>query len=127
MHRVLLVDDSQTTRSYALATLEAQGDMDVTVAKSGLEALKILPQGEFDLLISDVNMPDINGLELVRFARAHERYSETPIIMISTEGRDVDIKKALALGANQYLVKPFSPEALVEAARKYLPEAGDEK
>ena len=126
MHRVLLVDDSQTTRSYAMATLEAQGDMDVTVAKSGLEALKILPQGDFDLLISDVNMPDINGLELIRFARAHERYKETPIIMISTEGRDTDISRALALGANQFLVKPFSPESLVKAARDYLPELGDE-
>lgn len=119
-HRVLLVDDSQTTRSFAAAALEAEGDLEVSVARSGFEALKILPQGNFDLVITDINMPDINGLELIRFTRSHARYADTPLIIISTEGRDSDRKKAMSLGANEYLVKPFTPEALVEAVRRYL-------
>jgi two-component system chemotaxis response regulator CheY len=119
-HRVLLVDDSQTTRSFAVAALEAEGDLEVSVARSGFEALKILPQGDFDLVITDINMPDINGLELIRFTRSHARYADTPLIIISTEGRDTDREKAMSLGANEYLVKPFTPEALVEAVRRYL-------
>lgn len=118
-HRVLLVDDSQTARSFAAAALEAEGDLEVSLAKSGFEALKVLPSGSFDLVITDINMPDINGLELIRFAR-HARYATTPIIIISTEGRDVDREKAMSLGANEYLVKPFTPEALVAAVRRYL-------
>ena len=119
-HRVLLVDDSQTTRSFAAAALEAEGDLEVSVARSGFEALKILPQGDFDLVITDINMPDINGLELIRFTRSHARYADTPVIIISTEGRDTDREKAMSLGANEYLVKPFTPEALVEAVRRYI-------
>jgi two-component system chemotaxis response regulator CheY len=119
-HRVLLVDDSQTTRSFAAAALEAEGDLEVSVARSGFEALKILPQGQFDLVITDINMPDINGLELIRFTRSHARYADTPVIIISTEGRDTDREKAMSLGANEYLVKPFTPEALVEAVRRYI-------
>ena len=119
-HRVLLVDDSLTARSFAAAALETEGDLDVSMAKSGFEALKILPRGDFDLVITDINMPDINGLELIRFARSHARYATTPLIIISTEGRDVDREKAMALGANEYLVKPFTPEALVAAVRRHL-------
>ena len=119
-HRVLLVDDSKTTRSFAMAALEAEGDLEVTVARSGFEALKILPSGEFDLVITDINMPDINGLELIRFARNHRRYANTPLLIISTEGREKDRERALTLGANEYLVKPFTPEALVEAVRRHL-------
>jgi two-component system chemotaxis response regulator CheY len=120
-HRVLLVDDSQTARSFAAAALESEGDLEVTMAKSGFDALRILPRGDFDLVITDINMPDINGLELIRFARGHVRYARTPLLIISTEGRDVDREKAMALGADEYLVKPFTPEALVAAVRRYLP------
>ncbi len=119
-HRVLLVDDSQTARSFAAAALETEDDLEVSLAKSGFEALRILPRGDFDLVITDINMPDINGLELIRFTRGHARYADTPLIIISTEGRDVDREKAMALGANEYLVKPFTPEALVAAVRRYL-------
>jgi two-component system chemotaxis response regulator CheY len=120
LHRVLLVDDSQTARSFAAAALESEGDLEVSLANSGFEALKILPRGDFDLVITDINMPDINGLELIRFTRSHARYATTPLIIISTEGRDVDREKAMALGANEYLVKPFTPEALIAAVRRYL-------
>jgi two-component system chemotaxis response regulator CheY len=106
------------------AALEAQGDLSVTEAKSGFEAMKILPQSEFDLVVTDINMPEINGLEVIRFTRRHERYRDTPVLIISTEGRDVDRDKALKLGANAYLVKPFSPEELVAVVRRLLDESG---
>ena len=118
--RVLLVDDSQTTRSFAIAALEAGGDVEITEASTGVEALKILPRQQFDLVITDINMPDINGLELIKFTRTHAKYKDTPVIIISTEGRESDQKRALDLGANEYLTKPFTPEALVAAVRRHL-------
>ena len=118
-HRVLLVDDSHTMRAYACAALDADG-IEVTEARTGFEAIKILPQKPFDLIITDINMPDINGLEVIRFVRSHGRYREVPVIIISTEGREEDRDRALALGADEYLVKPFSPDRLTEVVRGYL-------
>jgi two-component system chemotaxis response regulator CheY len=120
-YQLLLVDDSPTARSYAAAAIEAAGDIVITQAKSGFEAIKILPQGSFDIVVTDINMPDINGLELIRFARSHARYRDTPLIIISTEGRDRDKEKAMALGANEYVVKPYDPEQLAALVRRYLP------
>lgn len=120
-HRLLLVDDSATARAFAAAALEDAADLEITQAASGFEAIRILPTEAFDLVITDINMPDINGLELIRFARTHERYQETPLIIISTEGREVDRDKALALGANEYLVKPYAADQLLAVVRRYLP------
>ncbi len=123
-HRILLVEDSPTMRSFVAATLEAQEGLEVFQVATGFEALKQLPGGDFDLVITDINMPDINGLELIKFVRSNERYKETPLLIISTEGRDRDRERGLALGANEYLVKPFSPQDLVTAVRSYLPGPG---
>lgn len=120
-HRLLLVDDSATARAFAAAALEDAADLEITQAASGFEAIRILPTEAFDLVITDINMPDINGLELIRFARTHERYQQTPLIIISTEGREVDRDKALALGANEYLVKPYAADQLLAVVRRYLP------
>jgi two-component system chemotaxis response regulator CheY len=108
-------------RAFVGAALEAEG-IEVTEARTGFEALKMLPQGRFDLVVTDINMPDINGLEVIRFTRNHERYRDTPLIIISTEGREVDRDKAMSLGANEYLVKPFRPDELMQAVRRYLPK-----
>jgi two-component system chemotaxis response regulator CheY len=121
--RVLVVDDSRTARAFAAAALESSADIEVSEARSGLEALKMLPQGEYDLVITDINMPDINGLELVRFARSHARYRQTPLIIITTEAAATDRERALALGADEYLVKPYTAEQLVEAVRRHLQAA----
>ena len=123
-HRVLLVDDSPTMRSFVAATLESDGYCEVTQATSGFQALKILPSGQFDLVITDINMPDINGLELIRFIRSNASYAKTPLVIISTEGRDRDRDRGLGLGANAYLVKPFAPEALLDLIRRFLPQHG---
>ncbi len=115
--RALVVDDSATIRNFVTATLEHAG-YEVTTAKSGFEALKILPSASFHLVVTDVNMPDINGLELVRFARKSTAHQNTPIIIISTDGRDKDRDRGMQLGASAYLVKPFPPETLIELAKQ---------
>ncbi len=107
-------------RSFVAATLESHGGFDVTEATSGFEALKLLPRGHFDLIITDINMPDINGLELIQFVKKSPQYQNTPLFIISTEGREVDRDKGLRLGANEYLVKPFQPESLLELCQRYL-------
>jgi two-component system chemotaxis response regulator CheY len=122
-HRVLVVEDSATMRSFVTATLEGDGSFEVTQVSSGFQALKILPSSPFDLVITDINMPDINGLELIKFMRGSAQHKTTPLIIISTEGRERDRDKGLGLGANAYLVKPFAPEDLLALVRKYLPEA----
>jgi two-component system chemotaxis response regulator CheY len=119
--RVLVVEDSPTMRSYVATALEAVGIVDVIEASSGFAALQALPNGRFDLIITDVNMPDINGLELIKFVRGHAHLARLPLICISTEGRERDRERCLSLGANAYLVKPFAPSALVAEVKRYLP------
>ena len=115
--RALVVDDSATIRNFVTATLEHAG-YEVSTAKSGLEALKILPTTSFHLVVTDVNMPDINGLDLVRFVRNSATHKSTPLIIISTDGRERDRDRGMALGASAYLVKSFPPETLIELAKK---------
>lgn len=119
--RALVVDDSATIRAFVKTALEHQG-FEVTEAKSGFEALKILPKERFNLIVTDVNMPDINGLELVKFVRQSksEALKRTPLVIISTDGREKDRDRGMALGATAYLVKPFQPEVLLELASRIL-------
>jgi two-component system chemotaxis response regulator CheY len=79
-----------------------------------------LPRGKIDLIITDINMPDINGLELISYVRNNSAYDHVPLIIISTEGSDKDREKGLSLGANEYLVKPFNPVQLIQLISKYL-------
>ncbi len=121
--RVLVVEDSPTMRSFVATALEGAGIVDVAEASSGFAALQALPNGRFDLVITDVNMPDINGLELIKFIRSNANYQKIPLVIISTEGRERDRDRGLSLGANAYLVKPFTPEVLLETVRTFLPAA----
>ena len=107
-------------RAFCTAALEADGRFAVITAKSGFEALKLLPRERFDLFITDINMPDINGLELIRFVRESPVHGKVPLIIISTDGGERDRDRGLKLGANAYLVKPFPPEKLVELASRAL-------
>jgi two-component system chemotaxis response regulator CheY len=118
--RVLVVEDSATMRGFVAAALESAGPYAVTQAESGFDALKILPRARYDLIITDINMPDINGLELVRFIRESAQHKETPLIIISTDGREADRDRGMKLGADAYLTKPFAPETLVETVRSVL-------
>lgn len=117
---ILIVDDSAAMRSLLAATLETAGDVTVIQANNGFEALRMLPREQINLVLTDINMPDINGLELLSFIRNNPLYKELPVIVISTEGSRKDIEKGLALGATAYLVKPFKPEQLLELVKGLL-------
>lgn len=112
MKKILIADDSATMRGLIVSTLDAMDDFELVEAASGFEALRILPREKVDLVLTDINMPDINGLELISFMRNNPLYKDTPLVIISTEGSQRDREKGLALGADAYLVKPFSPEEL---------------
>ncbi len=107
-------------RGFVTAALESSGGFHVTQAPSGFEALKILPRAHYDVIITDINMPDINGLELVRYVRESERHARTPLVLISTDARAADRERGLKLGADAYLTKPFEPEQLLEVVRKVI-------
>ncbi len=134
LYRVLVAEDSAVTRAFLVNTLEELSDrIDIIEASSGFEALKQLPRERFDLIITDINMPDINGLELISFVRNNPEYAHIPLIVVTTERGERDREKGLALGADEYLVKPINPEELQELVRKYLrlnnhqPDAGGRK
>jgi two-component system chemotaxis response regulator CheY len=118
--KVLIVEDSKASRDFIAATVESVDGIEAVTASSGFEALKILPRHKFDLIITDINMPDINGLELINFVKKNPRYRETPLFVITTEGRAQDRDKGLALGAAEYLIKPFEPKNLEGLLRRYL-------
>ena len=123
MRRVLLVEDSASTRAFvrtALASSNALGPLEVVEAASGFDALRLLPRGPWDLVITDINMPDINGLEVISFIKKSEAHRETPILIISTASSDRDRERGLTLGASGYLVKPFTAQALVELALEHM-------
>ncbi|AJE03684.1 response regulator [Geobacter pickeringii] len=119
MKKILIAEDSATMRSLLVATIESLGGYQVVEAASGFEALRLLPREPVDLIITDINMPDINGLELVSFVRTSDNYRHIPLFIISTEGSERDREKGLSLGANEYLVKPFDPARLQELIVKY--------
>jgi len=112
VRQVLIVEDSPIMRSFISSTLEAMGDFQIIETGSGFEALKALPRHRFDLILTDINMPDINGLELVGLIRSRPEYRDVPLFIITTEGNELVHEKGMALGANGYLVKPFKPEDL---------------
>ena len=112
MKTILIVEDSLTTRALIRAVIDELGDVETVEAASGFEALKMLPQQDFDLIITDINMPDINGLELISFVRNNPRYSGLPIIIVSTERSEEDMKRGMALGASAYVAKPFKSDEL---------------
>jgi len=121
VEHVLIVEDSPTMRALLVAALEGLArEIDVTEVASGFEALRQLPRERFDLIVTDVNMPDINGLELVSFVRRNPAYARVPLVIVSTEGSERDREKGMALGADAYLVKPFEPEELQRVAQALL-------
>jgi two-component system chemotaxis response regulator CheY len=122
--KILVVEDSSSMRAY-LATIieggtESLNDLEIVEAASGFEALKTLPHHKFDAILTDINMPDINGLELVSFLKNHPVYRAIPIMVISTESSDEDRRRAEALGAEEYLIKPFQSAELVDKLRRLL-------
>lgn len=113
--KLLVVDDSSTMRRIIKNTLSRLGYEDVFEGEDGLQGWNILNQNpDINMLITDWNMPEMNGLELVKKVRADSRFIDLPIIMVTTEGGKVEVVTALKAGVNNYIVKPFTPQVLKE-------------
>ena len=108
----LIVDDSSAVRAFVRASLEDTGFARVQEAETGFEALRLLASNTFDIVIVDVNMPDINGLELLAFMRKSPRQQAARKILISTQGGGSDAKRGIELGADAFLQKPFEVDEL---------------
>ena len=120
MKKVLVVDDSATLRQMVKASLRAVGDVSFDDAANGLEAIERLVLAPVDLMVLDLNMPDMHGLEVVQFVRGQPRYRGLPIIVLTTRGDEASRSAALEAGASLYLTKPFEPASLAEQARRLL-------
>ncbi|MEW6325433.1 MAG: response regulator [Nitrospirota bacterium] len=120
---VLLVEDSRATRALVVSTLEDLGHIRIVEADNGFAALKALPASRFDLIITDINMPEITGLEIVRFVKTHPQYRHIPVLIISTQQAAADVERGMSLGAAAYLGKPFQPDQLKAAVQSLLPPA----
>jgi two-component system chemotaxis response regulator CheY len=120
MAKVLLVEDSAAMRSLVSSMIAALRDYEVREAKSGSEAISLLSRERFDLIVTDIHLPDLSGLELIRFVRQSQEHQNTPLFIISTEGGVRDRERGFALGANEYLAKPFDPQELQQLVRRYV-------
>jgi len=102
-------------RQFVSAILEATGHYEVAEATNGFEALRTLPREDFDVVITDINMPDVSGIELTRFIRNNARHRHTPVVVISTDASAVDAARAGEAGASAFLAKPFDAPQLLAA------------
>jgi two-component system chemotaxis response regulator CheY len=120
MKQILVSDDSATMRRMVIASLRGLPGVRCEEAANGLEAIERLSLNPVDLMIVDLNMPDMHGLEVVQFVRRHTAFQEIPIIMLTTRGDEESRIAALAAGASVYLTKPFEPKELAAQAKELL-------
>jgi two-component system chemotaxis response regulator CheY len=118
--RALTVDDSKTMRDMVTFTLKGAG-FEVIEAEDGKHALTVLNGSKVDVIITDLNMPNMNGIELIRALRADANYKSTPILMLTTEADDTKKQEGKSVGATGWIVKPFNPEKLVQVVQKVCP------
>jgi two-component system chemotaxis response regulator CheY len=112
MTTILVVDDSATIRRMVIASLRQLSGARFVQAGNGLEAIEHLALTPIDMIILDLNMPDMHGLEVVQFVRSHQAYREIPIVILTTRGDDSSREALLDAGASAYLTKPFAPQTL---------------
>lgn len=117
---VLVVDDSASIRQMVEVTLKSAG-FQVTTAGDGKQALGLCQAQSFDFVLTDQNMPNMDGLTLIKSLRALPSYGRTPIVVLTTEASDAMKAKGRAAGATGWMVKPFDPPKLLEVAKKVLP------
>jgi len=119
-YKVLIVEDSPTMRQLLSFILKRIKDVNVVEAKDGVDALKKMSVNKFDLVITDINMPIMDGLKLVNLIRKDDIHKNVPIIIVTTEGGQEDKERAMALGANAYITKPIQSAHLIEVIKQYL-------
>ncbi|AMD89784.1 MAG: response regulator [Desulfovibrio fairfieldensis] len=117
---IMVVDDSKTIRNLVAFVLKSEG-FKVSTAEDGLDAIEKLYSLEpVDLIVSDVNMPRMDGFTFIKTIRTQDAYKDIPIIVLSTEGQEQDIQTGMSLGANLYMVKPAQPEKMVRNIKMLL-------
>ena len=119
-YKVLVVEDSPTMRQLIVFALRRIRGFQIFEANDGVDGLKKLSADKFDLIVTDINMPIMDGLKLVSMVRNDPNYKETPIIIITTEGANEDRERALALGANEYITKPIQTAQILDTVRKLM-------
>ncbi len=119
-YKILVVEDSPTMRQLVSYALKRLKNIKIIEASDGVDGLKKLSSDTFDLVITDINMPVMDGLKLVSLIRKDDVHREIPIIIITTEGGQEDKERAMALGANAYITKPISAPQIFTLVQEYL-------
>ena len=118
--KILIVDDFATMRRIFKTNLRQFGFNNFVEAENGLQALEVLKKNEVDLIISDWNMPSMDGLEFLKAVRGDKSLKNIPFIMVTAEGQKRNVVEAVKAGVNSYIVKPFAPEILEEKLKQVL-------
>ena len=116
----LIVEDSPMMRQLLVFALSRVKNLKVTEADDGVDGLRKLAGGRFDIILTDINMPIMDGLKLVKRVRTDPTHKDTPIIIITTEGAEEDRQRALALGANAYITKPIQAPQVIAKVKELL-------
>lgn len=116
---ILVAEDSASVRKFITLALKIKGYR-VIAAEDGMDALEKLPAEKIDLLITDLNMPNIDGLKLIRTIREDPEYKDLPVIILSSLSKDEDINSGIDAGANSYLIKPFNTKRIQYEVAKYI-------
>ncbi len=119
-YKVLVVDDSPTMRQLIVFALKRLREVSVTEANDGVDGLKKISSDKFDLVLTDINMPVMDGLKLVGLIRSDVNNKDVPIIVITTEGGQEDKDRAMALGANSYITKPIQANNVLTVVKELL-------
>jgi len=120
MPRILIADDSATIRKMVRASLQPLDGPEFLEAATGLEAIEQLAIAAVHLIVLDLNMPDMHGIDVLRFVRGQQQYRNLPVIVLTTRGDDASREMAIEAGATTYLTKPFAPQTLAATARTLL-------
>jgi two-component system, chemotaxis family, chemotaxis protein CheY len=123
--RIVIVDDSPTIRRMVRMSLASTPNATFVEAGSGLEALEQISLGPVALMVLDLNMPDMHGLDVLKFLRSHSQYRALPVMVLTTRGDASSREEVLEAGATSYMTKPFSPTFLVSSVRELLDTAPD--
>jgi len=119
-YKILIVEDSPTMRQLIVFALKRIRGLTIVEANDGVDGLKKLSADRFDLILTDINMPIMDGLKLVSLVRNDPNYKSVPIVIITTEGASEDRERALALGANDYITKPIQTTQILDVAKRLL-------
>jgi two-component system chemotaxis response regulator CheY len=120
MHTILVVDDSPTIRRMVRAALGTLSEVTFAEAESGLRAIEVLAMQPVQMVVLDLNMPDMHGLDVIRFLRSNSRYRSLPVMVLTTRGDESSREAAFDAGATAYVTKPFTPGALASSVRDLL-------